>query len=77
MSWSNSLYPDFPNFVELLLEPASAGTRLTLRHKGLSVRPDAYRDYEKGWAGVLGQLIVWAMALTAAFAAGPISDQGN
>ncbi|HKD11636.1 MAG TPA: SRPBCC domain-containing protein [Thermoanaerobaculia bacterium] len=77
MIWSNSLYPDFPNSVELTLEPSSAGTRLTLRHSGLSARPDAYQDYEQGWAGVLAQLIVWAMALTAAFAAGPISDQGS
>jgi hypothetical protein len=75
MTWSNSLSPDFANIVELTLEPASGGTHLTLRHSGLSASPEAYEDYEKGRAGVLAQLIVWTMALTAAFAAGPAPEE--
>jgi uncharacterized protein YndB with AHSA1/START domain len=61
-TWFSSSHPDLRNTVEFRLEPAPGGTRLTLVHSGLADRPDAYGEYEKGWAKVLGHLVAWAVA---------------
>jgi uncharacterized protein YndB with AHSA1/START domain len=55
-TWFNSKFPDLRNTVEFHLEPFAGGTRLTLIHSGLSDRPEAFEDYEKGWPDVLGRL---------------------
>ncbi len=55
-TWFNSKFPDLRNGVEFLLEAASAGTRLTVVHSGLAGHPEAFQDYQKGWAEVLGSL---------------------
>jgi uncharacterized protein YndB with AHSA1/START domain len=61
-TWFNSKFPDLRNSVEIRLEPAPGGTRLTLVHGGLAGRLEAFEDYEKGWPDVLGHLLVWATA---------------
>jgi uncharacterized protein YndB with AHSA1/START domain len=55
-TWFNSKFPDLRNTVELRLEPAAGGTRLTVVHSGLADRPEAFEDYEKRWPEVLGHL---------------------
>ncbi len=56
MTWFNSKYSDLRNSVEIRLDAAPGGTRLTLLHGGLAGRPDEYADYEKVWPEVLGYL---------------------
>ena len=55
-TWFSSRYPDLRNTVEIRFSPAAAGASVTLVHSGLAGRPEAYADYEKGWADVLGRL---------------------
>ncbi|RWH36397.1 SRPBCC domain-containing protein, partial [Mesorhizobium sp.] len=42
--------------VAYLLEPTSAGTRLTVCHGGFAGFPDAAAEHAEGWARVLGWL---------------------
>ena len=55
-TWFSSKFSDLRNSVEIRVEPAPGGTRLTLVHGGLAGRPEAYEEYAKGWPEALGDL---------------------
>jgi uncharacterized protein YndB with AHSA1/START domain len=56
MTWFSSKFPDLRNSVEIRLEAAEGGTRLTLVHGGLAGRPEVFEDCKKGWEEVLQYL---------------------
>lgn len=62
-TWHASMYPGVATVVEFLLEPILSGTRLTVRHSGLSNSPAALADYESGWAEALLKLGTWLFAM--------------
>ena len=46
--------------VSYRLEPIEGGTRLVVRHDGLTDRPDSCRSHSEGWERVLGWLVAHA-----------------
>ncbi len=67
MTWVSPDFPDLPTLVAFDLEPITTGTRLTIRHSGLS-DPRAYRDHEQGWLAALSLLITWLTVAGPTFA---------
>ena len=47
---------DHTDDVAIRLHPESDGTRVVLRHSGLSGRPERYADYQQGWTLILSWL---------------------
>jgi uncharacterized protein YndB with AHSA1/START domain len=55
-TWFSSRHPELRSSVELRLDPAADGTRVSVVHSGLAGRPDALQDYEKDWLDALDRL---------------------
>ncbi|PBB38683.1 ATPase [Mesorhizobium sp. WSM3879] len=54
--WDHPTLGRHETTVAYLLEPTSAGTRLTVCHGGFAGFPDAAAEHAEGWARVLGWL---------------------
>jgi uncharacterized protein YndB with AHSA1/START domain len=55
-TWFSSRHPELRNSVEIRLEPAAAGTRVTVVHAGLAGRPEVVDEIEKAWQDALNRL---------------------
>ena len=65
MTWVSPEYPKLETLLSFDLEPMAGGTRLTLRHSGLT-EPGSLRDHHEGWLAALSLLLPWIAMLTAA-----------
>jgi uncharacterized protein YndB with AHSA1/START domain len=68
-TWFTGKFAEMETIVEFRLEPTpSGGTRLTLRHSGLTSL-EACRDHELGWIEAFGHLSGWLVAVAGLLAA--------
>ena len=58
MTWFSPKWPDMETVLSFELAPTATGTRLKLRHTGLTA-PGACDDHERGWLEALALLIPW------------------
>ena len=58
MTWFAPEWPEMETLLSFELEPTAAGTRLKLRHTGLTA-PGACEGHERGWLEALALLIPW------------------
>ena len=61
MTWFSPKYPTLETLLSFELERIPTGTRLTLRHRGLT-EPGSLSDHEAGWLQALSLLIAWIVA---------------
>jgi uncharacterized protein YndB with AHSA1/START domain len=68
-TWFTGKFAEMETIVDFRLEPTpSGGTRLTLRHSGLT-SSEACRDHELGWIEAFGHLTGWLVAVAGLLAA--------
>ncbi len=61
MTWFSPKYATLETLLSFELERIPDGTRLTLRHSGLT-EPGSLPDHEAGWLEALSLLIAWIVA---------------
>jgi uncharacterized protein YndB with AHSA1/START domain len=67
MTWFSPEYPGLETLLSFELESIPGGTRLTLRHSGLT-EPGSLADHEQGWLEALALLLAWIAAVGPLFA---------
>ena len=65
MTWYSPEFPQLETLLSFELEPAAGGTRLTLRHSGLT-EPGSLQDHQHGWLEALSLLLPWIAMIAAA-----------
>lgn len=64
MTWFSPHYPQLETLLSFQLETVAGGTRLTLRHSGLT-EPGSLQDHHQGWLAALSLLLPWIAMITA------------